>query len=202
MGIIFASPEYKKIINGKSAPSLCNVVNVGLSALRGANPLENGRPASNAFDRINRESAVTLAKAFASQQQTETTNPAPFVYISAHDWNPLAPRGYIQSKRAAETEISVIPHLRSVFLQPGFMYDSSSSSTVRDSLSKLLRTGEFISNATGLSSLNLLPNNPSISVQVVARATIEALDDQSVSGVVSLEALQKFAHFQSDPKPV
>lgn len=203
MGTIFASPTYKSIMD--KPVSVCDLVKTGARALYGSNPMDKSATSSTSdqFDRLNKQSAVGLATAFAaahmassngstsvngSDTTTTTHTKLPFVYISADDWNPLVDRRYVGSKYEAETVLSMIPTLRSVFLRPGFMYNDQGPASV--SLRQAVRIG------AGAAALLGLPNK-TVSVQTVAQAAVEALDDSSIEGVVSLDALQKFASMSS-----
>lgn len=210
MGTIFASPDYKSSMD--KPLSICNVASTAVKSLYGSNPMESRSSSSSEttdqFDLLNKQSAVKLATAFAKCHNCEpsvdadnavtpathnTPQHSPFIYISADDWNPLVDRRYISSKYSAESVLSMIPNLRSVFLRPGFMYNEGESSPSAASpgesgvsLRQIVRLGDRAMGMLGFP-------RKSISVQAVAQAAVEALDDPSIEGVVSLEALQKFA---------
>lgn len=214
MGIISPNTKYKNIINASinsfsDVPKLvgqatCDLIAKPLfsslfpsSGLQ--NPLKKTLPQESQdqlFDKINRDSAVMLAKEFARVKgETDSSGKLyPFVYISAENYNKFLPTEYIESKRAAEQLISQIPRLRPVFLRPGFMINSSSqapSSTIRgiigntmilrNNLAKVFKVEECVG------------ASPVLSVQTVAKATVEALEDPTLSGPISLGALYKYS---------
>uniref|UniRef100_A0A060TF62 ARAD1D13310p n=1 Tax=Blastobotrys adeninivorans TaxID=409370 RepID=A0A060TF62_BLAAD len=197
MGTIFENTAYKKVLNGGLC-SLPEAIPSLLSSFKGHNPMKNRDPSdadsgasdqSQSFERLNRDSAIILAKEFAKVAKKTS----PFVYISAEDWNPLVDRRYILTKRQAEMELASQPSLRPVFVRPGFMYDSSGTSALRNHVGCAANAvGHLGSLGASLfgSSVNF---NPAIPVQVVANAVVESLSDDSIDGVVSLEALQKYA---------
>lgn len=177
MGTIFNDSGYKSSLNSQS--SVCDFArklpSLVSSALKGANPLEKSN-----FDRLNRDSAIILAKEFSKVSKERQL---PFVYISAHDWNPLVDPRYISSKREAEFALSNISNLRSVFLRPGLMFDKKSDfSHPRNLLGAGLDLGRTVCKE--------LPKP--LTTETVASAAIEAIQDDTIEGVVSLEALSDY----------
>lgn len=211
MGVIFENERYKALINGNvSAGKLCEVADnvkgmvwkaVTSGPLRGGepeNPLKRTPPTGSAgsaapkpsmYQKMNRESAVVLAKAFSEAAAPATK---PFVYISAEDHNKFVPEEYIESKRLAEAELDTIPNLRTVFLRPGFMVSPSPSGTVRDGLGTLLSIKYNVAKTLGVEEQT--GSTPVLDVETVARAVIEAVGDESLSGPVGLGALHKYAN--------
>lgn len=202
MGTIFENTAYKKVLNGGLC-SLPEAIPSVLSSFKGHNPMKNRDPSdggasgeqsqqaqqAQSFERLNRDSAIVLAKEFAKVAKKTS----PFVYISAEDWNPLVDRRYILTKRQAEVELASQSSLRPVFVRPGFMYDASGTSALRNHIGCAANAvGHLGSLGASLfgSSVNF---NPAISVQVVANAVVESLADDSIDGVISLEALQKYS---------
>jgi uncharacterized protein YbjT (DUF2867 family) len=181
MGIIMENPVYKDVINGKM--SLCD-------AVKGPNPMKK-QPGgnNNTFERLNRDSAIILAKEFAKYYQQGSAR-KPFVFISAEDWNPLASRKYISSKREAETiiERDYSEGLRPVFVRPGFMYENNNPASLRNQLGT-------VGNLFGTigSRFHHSIRNPALDVNIVAKAVVESLQDDSIEGVVNLDALQEYA---------
>lgn len=181
MGIIMENPAYKDILSGKLSPC---------EALKGPNPMKKTPDSEeNTFERLNRDSAVVLAKEFANVQQHNDVR-KPFVYISAEDWNPLVSRKYISTKREAESliEEDYSKTLRPVFMRPGFMYEPDKPVSLRNQLG----TAASLFGMIG-SRLNPSMTNPALDVQTVARAVVESLEDDSIEGVVNLDALQEYA---------
>lgn len=88
------------------------------------NPLrkEDQDEGSMTYEKMNRESALTVAKRFSSTRTLGDL--APFVYISAEDiFRPIISSRYIETKRQAEEGISEIAQdentIKPVFLRPG-----------------------------------------------------------------------------------
>lgn len=211
MGVIFENERYKALINGKvSVDKLCEVADnvkgmvwkaVTSGPRRGEheNPLKrtppssssagNNAPTSSMYQKMNRESAVVLAKAFSEAAAPATK---PFIYISAEDHSKFVPEEYIESKRLAEAELDTIPNLRTVFLRPGFMVSPSPSGTVRDGLGSLLSIKYNVAKTLGVEEQT--GSTPVLDVETVARAAIEAVGDESLSGPVGLGALHKYAN--------
>lgn len=162
----------------------------------GGNSNSTSNSTSNAFQKLNRESAVILAQAFSQASKPSTK---PFVYISAEDHNKFAPAEYIHSKRLAEAELDTIPYLRTVFLRPGFMVQGRSQAaagpkTVRDGLGALLGLKYFVTSALGVAEQT--GSWPVLDVETVAKAVIEAVGDETLSGPIGLAALNKYATSQ------
>lgn len=177
MGTIFNDPNYKKSLNPQS--SVCDLArklpSLVSGALKGPNPLEK-----STFDRLNKDSALVLAKEFSKVSKERRL---PFVYISAHDWNPLVDPRYISSKREAEQALGNISNLRSIFLRPGLMFDKKSDiSHPRNLLGAGLDLGRTV--------CSKLPKP--LSTETVASAAIEAIEDDTIEGIVSLEALSDY----------
>lgn len=222
MGILFQDDRYKNLINGKLSEGpisfACGAKDLiwnkffGKSSEENANPLKRSPTSGEShggeqsmFQKINRDSAVILGKAFAETPATpaDTTDSQPrsdkpFVYISAEDHSRFTPAEYISSKRSAEAAIDLIPGLRGVYLRPGFMVDNNQpsgitnlgSQTVRDGLGHILKLKYNVASALGASDEVAAPV---LDVQSVAKAAIEALDDDSLRGPISLAALNKYA---------
>src|ERR1700710_2839871 len=69
--------------------------------------------------------AILLAR------ESSTKKVPAFIYISAAAGAPVLPQRYITTKRAAESTISSsFPSIRSIFIRPGMLYDSSRSITL------------------------------------------------------------------------
>lgn len=116
-----------------------------------------------------------------------------FVYISAASGAPVIPHGYIASKREAESSISSsLPDLRSVFVRPTFMYDSSRKFTMPIALGGMV-SSEINSLVGGkLSFLGMMTEKP-LKVGKVGEAVVEAIDDDKVKGVVGPKKIEDLA---------
>jgi uncharacterized protein YbjT (DUF2867 family) len=131
--------------------------------------------------------AVQLAK-HASQEKVPT-----FVFISAHTGAPIIPSGYLQTKREAESTISTeLPDLRSIFMRPTFMYDSSRKPTLPIALGGTIAS-EVNSLVGGrLSFLGMMAEKP-LRVGIVAAAVVESIGDDEVKGVVGPKKIEQLA---------
>lgn len=226
LGVIFSDPRYKDIVNSDVCTDLPKILGAAKDIVLSRTPLSflntpfskeanpmGKKPGVNfggkestdpdqIFDKLNKESAVLLAKEFSKVKRTSTTDTPdiepivkkdkPFVYISAEDYNKLAPEEYIESKRAAESLISDVEGIRSVFLRPGFMIDSSrNGNTLRDHLGNAAILRNNLAKVFGVEEC--VGASPVLPVQTVAKAVVEALDDPTLSGPISLGALHKYA---------
>lgn len=173
VGTAFGNQDYKRFL---LTPSIGGFLRFGSAQLKerlgGTNPMKSKD--ADEFDKMNRQSAVLAAGAFA---RAGTTRPRSFIYISAESWNPLLSPQYIESKRQAEDELLQYANLRKVFVRPGLMYDEHVGD-IRANLACVLKN---------------IPGLPKpLSVQSVSRAVVEACQDDQIDGVVSLKALEKF----------
>lgn len=223
MGVIFGDEKYKQLVNGEfSVDKVCGLAEevkkaawsrfVGGAADEHPNPLKRspvgqaGGAAqdSSPFQRLNRESAVTLARAFSETSSAAAAADAgagagaatpirkPFVYISAEDHNIFAPSEYIESKRLAEADLALIPNLRTVFLRPGFMAPPASPTpTVRDTIGSLLKAKYAVASTLGVEKQT--GSWPVLDVETVAKAVVESVGDASLQGPVGLMALDRYA---------
>lgn len=150
MGILLEA-DYKGVITGRESP---------ISGLRRAfsaqksgsqNPLERKgneelkpqeKDGQFTYELMNRDTAVTLAK------EASDKGVGAFVYISAAGGAPVLPGRYIKTKREAEDIIaSNFPRMRSVFLRPGMLYDSSRTITIP--LAAATGAGAIFNSVTG-----------------------------------------------------
>ncbi|CAL9732900.1 MIOREX complex component 2 [Monosporozyma unispora] len=181
IGVLLESSSYKSIVNG------------------GKNVTSNVDPT---YKKINTESALTLGRTFQNVLQQRSTNATNFnplsstlTYISADNWSPVIPNGYIESKREAEWQLSHLePELfRSIFMRPGIMYDENSrqSFNVRngivDVLSVLNCTNKLLFQKRFETVNNLI--RPPVSTQQVARSLISKIEDAKFTGIVTLDQI-------------
>ncbi|GAA6003201.1 hypothetical protein JCM10207_001797 [Rhodosporidiobolus poonsookiae] len=140
LGVLFER-DYKTDSPGQGVSPLKVVRNVLESAAGGrGNPLDR-QARERSYERINRDSALTLFRAFSSSLPSPSPFPSPspstpasspFVFISAEDiFRPFVPARYITSKREAEEEMSRLAleaegeagrRVRPVFVRPSLMY--------------------------------------------------------------------------------
>lgn len=180
IGILLENTSYKSIINGASK---------GVDST-----------ADFTYKRMNTESAVVLAKAFQEVLQDKNSNSVKhhpflptFTYISADDWCPLIPSGYIKSKREAEWRLSHIkPELfRPIFVRPGIMFDENAknSCNIRDGISDILSVLNFSNQFLFQKRFDIINRfiRPPVSTQQVARSIISKIDNSKFTGIVTLE---------------
>jgi len=149
-------------------------------------PREKGKQFT--YELMNRDSAISLA------QESSFEHVPTFVYISAHAGAPILPKRYISTKREAESKISSNPpDLRSIFVRPSFIYDASRKITLPIALGGFM--GSEINNLLGgrLGFFGLMAEKP-INVDVVGEAVVEAIDDETISGVLNLKNIEALAN--------
>ena len=131
--------------------------------------------------------------AIALAQESSNEKVPTFAFISAAGGAPILPSRYITTKREAESSISsLLPDLRSVFVRPGFMYDSSRKLTLPIALGGFLghEFNALVGNRLGF--LGVMVEKP-LQVDVVGQAVVEAIEDQSVHGPVGLKQIETLA---------
>lgn len=182
LGILLENQNYKKTINSNST-TLGEFANF----LKPGNPLT--KSSFNSYESINRDSAVLLAETF---QEVTTTEDPSFVYISADKGFPGLPKGYINSKREAEKELTVLEKLRPIFMRPGFLYDEvSNQDNLRATIKSLVDVADWGNSKILGNKIGLFNDlvRPTVSTQRVAQAIIYRIQDKTFRGVVTLEDL-------------
>lgn len=196
MGILLEA-DYKGVITLQESP---------LSGLRRAfsaqksgsqNPLKR-RPDEDlepqekdgqfTYELMNRDTAITLAREAASKNVTA------FAYISAAGGAPILPARYISTKHEAEEAIaSNFPKMRSVFLRPGMLYDSSRIITIP--LAAATGAGALFNSVTGGLFAGLLgaAGVKPLKADLVAEAVVEAFDDGECKGPVETSEIEMLA---------
>ncbi|KAJ5164627.1 uncharacterized protein N7500_006457 [Penicillium coprophilum] len=195
MGILLEA-DYKGVVQGRE-PILSGLQRAfSTSKLGSQNPLtrQEGealepkeKDGQLTYELMNRDSAIALA-----QESTNEHVPA-FVYISAAAGAPLLPARYISTKREAEATItSTLPNLRSIFIRPGFMYDSSRKFTLPIAMGGFVASefNAFLGNKLGF--LGSMAEKP-LKVDVVSEAVVEALEDESTKGAVGTKQIEALA---------
>lgn len=196
MGILLEA-DYKGVISGRE--SLISGLKRAFSTTKGRsqNPLQR-KPGEDlqpqekdeqlTYELMNRDSAITLA-----QEAAQEKVPA-FVYISAAGGAPVLPMRYISTKREAESTIaSNFVNMRSVFIRPGFLYDSSRSLTVP--MAALTGMGAVFNSVTGgvfggiMGAAGVKP----LKADLVADAIVEALSDENIKGPVETKEIEELA---------
>lgn len=196
MGILLEA-DYKGVISGRESP--ISGLSRAFSATKSGsqNPLQRKsgetlksqeKDGQITYELMNRDTAVTLAK-----ESNQEGIPS-FAYISAAGGAPVLPARYINTKREAESIISSeFPKMRSVFIRPGMLYDSSRSITMP--LAAATGMGAVFNSVTGgifggmLGAAGVKP----LKADVVAEAVVEALEDQTVSGPVETKEIETLA---------
>ena len=198
MGILLEA-DYKGVLTGKESP---------ISGLRRAfsaqkhgsnvNPLERGdgegiepgeRDGQLTYELMNRDSAMILAK------EASKSGVGAFAYISAAAGAPVLPGRYISTKREAESTISTtFPKMRSLFIRPGFLFDSSRSFTVP--MAAVTYSGFIANSLTGgnLTWLMGAGGAKPLKADLVAEAVVEGLDDEKVKGPVEVKEIEELAN--------
>jgi len=136
------------------------------------------------YEVMNRDSAVVLAAEAAKANVKE------FVYISAAAGAPILPGRYITTKRQAESTIaSKFPQMRSIFIRPGMLYDSSRSITL--GLAGVTAMGHVANSLTGgrLTPLMGAGGSKPLKADTVAEAVVEAIDTDT-TGVVEVPEIE------------
>ncbi|EEA23050.1 hypothetical protein TMatcc_001913 [Talaromyces marneffei ATCC 18224] len=196
MGILLEA-DYKGVVSGKES-IISGLQRAFSSTKRGTqDPLNRGveeelRPQESdgqlTYEVMNRDTAIALA------QESSFEHVPTFVYISAAGGAPILPSRYISTKREAESIISQsLPDLRSIFIRPGFLYDSSRKFTLPIALGGMI--GAEVDAVLGgrLKSLVGSMTEKPLKADVVAQAVVEAIADGTTSGVVGTKKIENLA---------
>ncbi|OJJ44124.1 hypothetical protein ASPZODRAFT_72562 [Penicilliopsis zonata CBS 506.65] len=195
MGILLEA-DYKGVVQGRE-PIISGLQRAfSTSKLGSQNPLQRGegealkpREADGqlTYELMNRDSAIALA-----QESTNEHVPT-FVFISAAAGAPVLPARYITTKREAETTIkSNLPDLRSIFIRPGFMFDSNRKLTLPIALGGLIGYEFNTLLGSRLQFLGAMVEKP-LRVDVVGEAVVEAIEDESTRGAVGTKQIELLA---------
>lgn len=131
--------------------------------------------------------------AIALAQESSNEHVPTFVYISAAGGAPILPNRYITTKREAETTIaSKLPGLRSIFVRPGFMFDSSRKLTLPIALGGLIGSEFNTLLGNKLQFLGTMVEKP-LKVDIVGEAVVEAMEDESTRGAVGTKQIEALA---------
>ena len=107
----------------------------------------------------------------------------------------MLPKRYISTKREAESTIaSALPKLRSIFIRPGFLYDSSRSFTMPIAFAGSL--GNMVNSLVGgrLTPWVGAAVEKPLKADLVAEAIVEAIEDQEIKGVVDTGRIEDLAN--------
>lgn len=206
MGILLEA-DYKGVISGQESP---------ISGLRKAfsadkanhpktnpNPLardnDNGtgettaypkpqNPSQLTYEMMNRDSALLLARA------ADRHHVSAFLYVSAAGGAPVLPARYINTKREAEALIaSEFPRMRGLFVRAPFLYDASRMFTIP--MAAMTGVGALFNGVTRgvLGGFLGAAGTKPLKVDVVARAAVEALEEEGTRGPVEVPELEDLA---------
>lgn len=197
MGILLEA-DYKGVVSGKESPlaglrrafsaTKAGAVNP-LARKSSDEPLESGeKDGQLTYELMNRDSAIVLA------QEAAKENVSAFTFISAAGGAPVLPQRYINTKREAESTIaSQFPKMRSVFVRPGMLWDSSRTITVPMAGATALGAafnGVTMGMFSGfLGAAGVMP----VKADIVAEAVVEALSDGAIKGPVELKEIHELA---------
>ena len=214
MGILLEA-DYKGVITGKE--SIWGGLSRAFSATKGGsqNPLERKegealRPQEKdgqlTYELMNRDSGETFPRriihglmldffpAITLAQEASFHGVPSFVFISAAAGAPMLPKRYITTKRDAESTIaSALPRLRSIFIRPGFLYDSSRKFTLPIAFAG--SAGNMVNSMIGgrLTWLAGAAVEKPLKADLVAEAVVEAIEDGSIKGVVGTSDIEALA---------
>jgi hypothetical protein len=197
MGILLEA-DYKGVLSGKESifsglsrafsPSKLGSAGNPLSREPGSELGRGEKDGQLTYELMNRDSAIALAR--ESQQEGVST----FVYISAAAGAPMLPARYISTKREAESTIaSELVKLRSIFVRPGFLYDTSRTFTLPIAASGMV--GSTVNGMIGgrLTSLFGAAVEKPLKADLVAEAVVEAIAEEDTKGVVGTKEIEALA---------
>ncbi|KAK1769272.1 hypothetical protein QBC33DRAFT_532829 [Phialemonium atrogriseum] len=196
MGILLEA-DYKGVISGRESPFAGLQKAFSPTKGRTPNPLERGEgeeikpPESGnqlTYEMMNRDSAILLAREAAREDA------GAFAYISAAAGAPVLPARYISTKREAEAVIaSEFPGMRSIFVRPPFLYDSSRPATLP--IAAMSFAGSLFNGATRgvLGGFMGVAGTKPLKADMVADAVVEALNDENVRGPVEPAEIEDLA---------
>lgn len=198
MGLLLEA-DYKGVLTGKESP-ISGMRRAFSATKKGSNvnPLERGEgegiePGEHdgqlTYELMNRDSAIILAK------ESNKAGVGAMAYISAAAGAPILPGRYISTKREAESTISTtFPKMRSLFIRPGFLFDSSRGFTIPMAA---VTYGGFLANSlTGRNLTWLMGAGGAkpLKADLVAQAVVEGLEDEKVKGPVEVKEIEELAN--------
>jgi len=204
LGTLLSDTKYKHALRRQDLAGAAESFLRSLFTGVGHNQLEE---CPNAYERLNRDSAIRVAEAFVNSTEAaaESGKPRPFIYISAEDmFRPVVPSAYIDTKREAEEQIDRMikteTNYRGVYMRPSLVYHPhlrpytaavaallDLSSTIQSNLpkgvptpSKLLHelSNAFVGKPSALDSIARALSLPPIHVDHVAEAICVAVDSE------------------------
>ncbi|KAF9111042.1 hypothetical protein BGX27_005477 [Mortierella sp. AM989] len=180
--------NYKDIIHSQNLNDLAGNIQ---STLRGQNPLDTGKVPKTGltYERINRDTALIVAKEAAKEGADS------FAYISAAFSPPMIPNRYITTKREAEHALLTnTDKLRPIIFRPGFL--STPERPVTLPLAGLLQISSSIlgNSLKGTVPLAQAISTPPLSMETLARAIMNSIENKDIKGIVDVEGIQELAN--------
>ncbi|KAG0212073.1 hypothetical protein BGX28_006834 [Mortierella sp. GBA30] len=180
--------NYKEILHSQSLDDLTKNIQ---SAIRGQNPLDSGKTPKSGltYERVNRDTAITVANE-AAKEGVDT-----FVFISAAFSPPMVPNRYVTTKREAEHALLTHPSgFRSIIFRPGFL--STPERPITLPLAGLLQISSAV---LGNSIKGTIPfaqalSTPPQSMETLARAIMNAVENKDVKGIVDVDGIEELAN--------
>ncbi|KAH9001157.1 mitochondrial protein [Lactarius akahatsu] len=204
LGTLLADTSYKDALRKQDLASAAGSIFRSLTSA-GGNPLEEHR---NAYETLNRDSAVRVATAFVNSNvdHAGTQHPRPFVYISAEDiFRPEQVERVVGGRtnyRGVYLRPSLVyhPHLRPYTAAMAALFDLSS--TVQSKLSRGMPTPSdvlhglsqtLVGGPSTLDSIARALSLPPIHVDQVAEAICIAADSErpDVHGVYGVREMRE-----------
>ena len=197
MGILLEA-DYKGALTGQESP--ISGLRRAFSATKmgaASNPMERQpgealekgeKDGQLTYELMNRDSAIALA------QEAQCAGAESFVYISAAAGAPMLPSRYISTKREAESAIaSEFVKLRSIFIRPGFLYDSSRMFTLPIAASGMV--GSLVNGFVGGGLTRVLGAavEKPLKADLVAEAVVEAVAEEGTRGVQGTREIEALA---------
>ena len=197
MGILLEA-DYKGVLSGKESifsglsrafnPNKLGSAGNPLNREPGAELGKGEKDVQLTYELMNRDSAIALA------QESQREGVSTFVYISAAAGAPMLPARYISTKREAESTIaSELVKLRSIFVRPGFLYDSSRKFTLPIAASGMV--GSTVNGMMGGSLTRLFGAavEKPLKADLVADAVVEAIAEEDTKGVLGTKEIETLA---------
>ncbi|KAI8384923.1 uncharacterized protein BYT42DRAFT_612588 [Radiomyces spectabilis] len=192
---ILLEQDYKHVAQSQS---LCGVLSGAAGVVaemtgmkdRG-NPLDpNQENHQMTYERMNRDTAIELAKAAGKESSTMES----FVYISASDLFPMINPRYITTKREAEKFLFSRPEYRSIILRPGLMYSADRPAAIP--LANAIKAANCVTAplARDIASFPLgkLLTTPPLHIDVVAAAVVASIESKQ-KGIFDVAGIQEMA---------
>ncbi|KAI7816433.1 hypothetical protein BC939DRAFT_469168 [Gamsiella multidivaricata] len=180
--------NYKEILHSQSLNDLTKNVQ---STFRGQNPLDTSKTPKSGltYEKVNRDTAITVANE-AGKAGVDS-----FVYISAAFSPPMVPNRYITTKREAEHALLTHPSgFRPIIFRPGFL--STPERPITLPLAGLLQISSAV---LGNSLRGTIPfaqamSTPPASMETLARAIMNAVENEDVKGIVDVDGIEELAN--------